>query len=366
MKEEIAAISREKIESYLSSVYRKKVKLISIREIGGEKSEKKLKGFGYGKPYLIEFKLGEKLEKVVLETVKPSSFGHEHFSDRAKILLWQHSTFNKLPKHVKSIDVGAFTEDGELKSLGNCKEFFILTEAVEGRLYHVDLDEIKKYKEISELDLDRCEALADYLAKIHSVKRDEPTLYIRRIRELLGHGECIMGLIDNYPPGLEYVDENCLCNIEKKCVEWRWKLKKKTHRLSQVHGDFHPWNIMFRKGTDFTVLDRSRGEWGEPADDVSAMTINYIFYSLQTYGRLEGPFKSLFEYFWSHYISKTQDEEIFSVIQPFYAWRALVVASPIWYPSLKTEIRVKLFNFIKNVLSTENFDIDAVNSYLEE
>ena len=33
-------------------------------------------------------------------------------------------------------------------------------------------------------------------------------------------------------------------------------------------------DVMFREGTDFTVLDRSRGEWGEAADDVSAMTIN--------------------------------------------------------------------------------------------
>jgi len=49
------------------------------------------------------------------------------------------------------------------------------------------------------------------------------------------------------------------------------------HRLSQVHGDFHPWNVLFREGVDFTVLDRSRGERGEPADDVTAMTINYIF-----------------------------------------------------------------------------------------
>ena len=96
------------------------------------------------------------------------------------------------------------------------------------------------------------------------------------------------------------------------------------------------------------------------------MTINYIFYSLQTYGRLEGPFKSLFEHFWNHYISKSQDEEILSVVQPFYAWRALVVASPIWYPNLDTDVRIKLFNFIKNVLSTEKFDIDDVNSYLKD
>jgi hypothetical protein len=49
--------------------------------------------------------------------------------------------------------------------------------------------------------------------------------------------------------------------------------------------------VLFREGVDFTVLDRSRGEWGEPADDVTAMTINYIFYSLQKYGELAGVFE---------------------------------------------------------------------------
>jgi aminoglycoside phosphotransferase (APT) family kinase protein len=44
-----------------------------------------------------------------------------------------------------------------------------------------------------------------------------------------------------------------------------------------VHGDFHPWNILFQNDCDFAVLDRSRGEWGDPADDVAPLTINYLF-----------------------------------------------------------------------------------------
>ena len=149
-------------------------------------------------------------------------------------------------------------------------------------------------------------------------------------------------------------------------MEWRWKLKHKTHRLSQVHGDYHPWNILFRKGTDFTVLDRSRGEWGEPADDVSALTINYIFYSLQTCGKLAGPFERLFDLFWRNYLDKTGDEEILNVIQPFYAWRSLVVASPVWYPNLPLKVRGKLFNFVRKVLETEKLELKEVNAYFKE
>ena len=140
--------------------------------------------------------------------------------------------------------------------------------------------------------------------------------------------------------------------------------KGKGHRCAQVHGDYHPWNIMFRHGADFAVLDRSRGEWGEPADDMSALSINYIFYALQVYGELKGPFERLFKLFWDTYLDKTGDEEMLTVVQPFYAWRGLVIASPVWYPNLSIDVRVKLFNFVKNVLETEQLNLRYLNTYI--
>lgn len=355
----------ERLEKYLSGVYKGNVKVKRAFPLGGEEKVKDLKGFGYGVPYVIEFSVNCEPKRVVLETMRPEGFGHDYVSDRARILLWQHSAFNKLPRHVRSVDVGAFSRDGEeLKSLGGCGEFFIVTELVEGGLYHFDLDRVKETGRLSELDERRCLALSDYLVEIHKVKREAPWLYVRRARELVGHGECIMGLLDSYPSNLSFVREADLIEIERDCVAWRWRLKRKADRLCRVHGDFHPWNVMFREGTDFTVLDRSRGEWGEAADDVTAMTINYVFYSLQKYGELAGVFERLWRLFWENYLRKTNDREVLGVVQPFYAWRGLVVASPVWYPSLSRDVRVKLFNFIKNVLRCEKFDLSQVNSYI--
>lgn len=359
----------DRLREYLSSVYKADVEIKFVGELRERKkviSEKELKGFGYGIPYLIEFNIDGKAKYVVLETMRPEGFGHDHFSDRAQVLLWQHSAFNKLPKHVKSLDVGVFTNDGCAKTLGDCKEFFIVTELVDGLLYHNDLDRIKMTMELKSLDKKRCVALSDYLAEIHRVKKDAPRYYVRRVRDLVGHGEGIMGLMDSYPPNLEYISEKNLCEIEKKCVEWRWQLKRMTHRLCQVHGDYHPWNIMFRKGVDFTVLDRSRGEWGEPADDLSAMSINYIFYSLQVFGEMSKPFETLWKLFWKNYLDKTGDEEMLTVVQPYFAWRGLVVASPVWYPNLTLNVRTKVINFVKRVLETDKFDIMEVNSYVKD
>jgi aminoglycoside phosphotransferase (APT) family kinase protein len=214
-------------------------------------------------------------------------------------------------------------------------------------------------------DVQRAEALAAYLAEIHEVQHDDPRLWRRRLRDLVGHGEGIMGLADSYPAGLPYVTEAALRSIEELANRWRWRLKPHSYRLRQVHGDFHPFNLLFEEDLEFHVLDQSRGEWGEPADDVSCLTINYLFFSLQRFGCLEGPFRDLHDRFWEHYLDLRPDYELAGVVQPWLAWRALVLASPVWYPTIAEGVRRKLLTFARRVLSTRRYDYGRVNQYLE-
>ncbi|MBI5543963.1 MAG: aminoglycoside phosphotransferase family protein, partial [Deltaproteobacteria bacterium] len=118
-------------------------------------------------------------------------------------------------------------------------------------------------------------------------------------------------------------------------------------------------------GTDYTVLDRARGEWGEPADDVTSLALNYFFFSLQRSGRLQGPFEELWNRFWERYQKGSGDHEILEVAAPFLVFRALVMASPVWYPRLDEGVRRKLFALIENVLAAERFEPGQVNAYAE-
>ncbi len=364
---------KSQLKGYLEKKFGTPVRIVSVQELGlGRESKKveehEIKGFGYGKPYFVEFETEDgELKEVVISTMKGDGFGHEHLSDRAHIVLWQHQAFNTLPKHVRSLDVGYFTKNERMESVSDAEEYFIVCDKVEGEEYVTDLNRLKEGGRVSEEDKERVSALASYLADIHAVKKDDPTLYVRRIRELVGHSECIFGLTDSYPPGSGLITSEELKDIEKKSIDWRWKLKARTKRLCMVHGDFHPWNVIFRKGTDFTVLDRSRGEWGEAADDVSSMTINYLFFGLlKTDGKeLDTDFKKLYDLFFEVYLKKTNDYELLEVIQPFFAFRGLVIASPIWYPHISLGTRRKLFNFIKNVLEAEKFDYKNAEEYLE-
>jgi hypothetical protein len=353
------------VTEYLAGIWKKPVRVLSMTWEGAQEAGDDLKGFGYGSPLFIEYEVAGERKKAVLETMSPSSYGHEHFSDRAQAILWEHASFNKLPRHARSIDCGAVLDNGTMISTGRAEEFFLLTEFVTGSGYFKDLERIRDSGTVTDKDHIRVLALSDYLVRIHAKKFDAPSLYTRRIRDLIGHGECIMGLIDNYPPKFEFIDSARLRKVELLCSEWRWKIKDRPHRLSQVHGDFHPWNILFREGADFTVLDRSRGEWGEPADDVATMTMNYLFFSLQRSGRFEGPFETMFLSFYEHYLKTTGDREILDVVAPFYAWRGLVVASPAWYPHLALPVRKTIFSFIENVLAADRFDPAQVKRYLE-
>jgi hypothetical protein len=352
-------LSTVELDRYLKSVIGPSAHLLRLKVLG--EGGKDIKGYGYGTPVKIDYEHEGKPGCAVLHTVSPGPFGHEDMADRAQALLWDHHAFNRLPQHVRSIDVGAFRHDGSAVSLGNAEEFFALTEYAEGCGYDEDLARMRHDSSLTELDLARADALCDYLVGIHAVRGNSPDLYRRRIRELVGHSECIMGLIDSYPARTS--DLTLLKEIEKKCVGWRWSIKHRVHRLRQVHGDFHPWNILFREGADFTVLDRSRGEWGEPADDVTSITMNYLFFSLQRSGRLEGNFESLFVRFWERYLSKSGDSEMLQVVAPFFAFRGLVMAHPVWYPNLPGGVREKIFNFMRAVLDCAAFNPGEVNRY---
>jgi aminoglycoside phosphotransferase family enzyme len=68
--------------------------------------------------------------------------------------------------------------------------------------------------------------------------------------------------------------------------------------------------------------------------------------------------------FFEVYLEKTGDYELLEVIRPFYAFRGLVVASPVGYPNISKDTQRKLFNFIKNVLDAETFDYKGVDKCL--
>lgn len=365
----IMEIKKESLKKYLENKFGKPIKINELRLLG--------KGV-YGTAYLIDFNSKNKRKRLVLKTMAHGGFGHDYLSDIAQNLILANDTFNKLPKHIKSFDVAGAKKDS-LVSIGGMKNYYILLEEAKGISYNADLDRILK-NGITELDKKRVVALANYLAQIHKKKIKMPALYVRRARDLVGHGEYIMGVLDGYPEN-SFLDAQKKVELVKKCVFWWVKLKNYGHRLSVIHGDFHPFNILFKPQTancklqtNFILLDRSRGEFGEPADDTTSLANNFIFWGLVKYGKLIGEFKELFDLFFETYLKKTKDYEMRDVIAPYFAFRAIVVANPTFYPDKwflergcknPDEVRRKLFSFANSILDTDKVDLSRINNYIE-
>jgi hypothetical protein len=376
-------INEEALKAYLKKKFRDIIQ-VDIRKLGSG-----VQGSGF----LIEMKTPAGIRSYVVKSLLSEGLGHDYPSDRASVFLLDLDEYKNLPRHVKAVDVLSEMEDGSIKSIGGGKEYYLLMERGVGRHYFNDLSEFVHKDRLEISDIEKIKAMTSYLAEIHSIKKDSKTLYWRKLRDTVGHGECLMGVFDTYPDGTLSYDE--ITAIIKKSVDWIYKLKPGYKRLSEIHGDFHPGNIWFRevrsqksevsppthpspsrgegKGggetselgiqIDFILLDRSRGPWGEPADDVTALTINYIFFSIKNHGDVRGAYLEGLNLFFDEYIKASGDTEINEVVAPFFAFRGAVVANPVFYPEITSEQRKLIFRFVNNVLDDNRFKLEKINDY---
>ncbi|HMK57211.1 MAG TPA: phosphotransferase [Dissulfurispiraceae bacterium] len=339
------------LKDYLETAF-PMVTEIAIRKLGSG-----VQGSGF----LISMCSAGSCRQYVVKTLFPEGLGHDYPSDRAGVFLLDLDEYNNLPGHVHAVDVLAEMEGGAVKSIGGGKEYYLLMELTDGVDYFRDLESFRDKGRLDAGDKAKIRAMTSYLARIHFKKKESRSLYLRKVRDTIGHGECLMGVFDTYPDGT--LSPDAMAEIEKMCIDWRAKLRDKSHRLSMIHGDFHPGNIWFKNDDDFVLLDRSRGPWGEPADDVTALAINYVFFSLRYHGDVRGAYLEGLTLFFDEYLRFTADSEILGVLAPFFAFRGVVVANPVFYPDVTSAVRQRIFSFVRNVLSAARFDYNAVNDY---
>jgi len=331
---------------------------------------KKLGSGWHGSGYSISYSVNGREKRVVLRTLSPVSFSHDHPSDRASVFVLQNEMFNIIPKHVRSIDVGGLSPGGRLVSLGDAREFFQIVEVADGEPYMKDIERIEREGKLGKDDMDRVKALAAYLAKLHSSRFSGPreaerSVRLRHLRDAVGHGEMLMGVLDTYPEKISWASRDELAELVGSAVKFSFKVKDESIPLSRIHGDFHPGNIWFDKGGDFSLLDASREPWGLAADDLTALSVNFLWFAVRMTGGFDGPFRDLFLEFWRNYLKMTGDRHSERLSPLFFAFRAVVVAHPIFYPGQGDDVRRRLFSFIRRSLGSENFSVEKINSCLE-
>ena len=131
-----------------------------------------------------------------------------------------------------------------------------------------------------------------------------------------------------------------LAALERRAVDFRWKLRGRAHRLRRTHGDFHPYNILFREGADFTLLDASRGGARRPGRRPRRAHHQLRPRRRRVPRRLAARARArVGRVLVDATSTRPATARCSRCIPPFLAWRALVVASPVWYPSLTPAMR---------------------------
>ena len=350
------------IEKYLKEKYGGKISNINIEKLGSG-----VLGTGYS----LKFKINNKEKTLVLKSLFTENLGMDHYSDRASSLLDAHDNYNKMDNHVKSEDVIAQNEDNSLTSVGNAKEFYILMEEAKGDDLFKDFNKIKETKQLTNETKEKILTISNFLVELHKNKHKSIPLYRRKIRDTIGSGGSLIGLLDMHPDSAFEQFEKKWMSIVSKSIRF-WRRSRDMHnRLCEIHADYHPGNLWF-EDQKLTILDRSRGRFGEPADDITAFIINPIMYSLITNGNFEGPFKEIFDIFWNNYFKKTNDKEMRKIMAPYIAFRVAVVTNPIFYndESLGGKekakfIRTKMINLALNILKDNEFNPGKINWYLK-
>ncbi|MCE9579607.1 MAG: phosphotransferase [Deltaproteobacteria bacterium] len=330
--------------------------VVACRALGDDAgSGDRAKALGYGKPVRVDLVTAAGPRVVVVHTVREDDFGHDRRADRVGNLLLAYDTFGRIPGHAPALDVGVFRGDTDAVSLRDTGEPYLVTAWCDGDIYANDLRRVARTGHATAQDVGRAEALARALVEIHAAPGSHLGAYARALRDLVGSGEGVFGIVDAYAADTPGAPAARLRRIEEACAAWRWRLRDRGDRLRRTHGDAHPFNVIVGEGTRLTLLDASRGGEGDPADDVACVAINYLFFGLGHPDRDGRGLSLLWRWFWQIYQAQAT-LDVTEALAPFLAWRGLVLACPRWYPDLRPEHRERLLAFVERALAAPRVD----------
>jgi hypothetical protein len=134
----VAAPTVESVGQYLEALKGRPVRVLDVaplaEPIGAEN--------GAGTALRIEYEVGGRRIRAILERMRPAVGVPEDMARSAEVLRHDQRAASRLPRHVRALDFGALDRAGALVSLGRAQEFFVLKDCADGRPYECDLADL--------------------------------------------------------------------------------------------------------------------------------------------------------------------------------------------------------------------------------
>ena len=286
-------------------------------------------------------------------------------SKQANFLFDAHDSYNKIPNHLISHDVGFITQKGSLVFAGDSTSMVHLLDSFDGSTFMDTLLDIHLSGEITKKQSADIVRVIEYMIYLHNNKKVTPTGYPEYLNQSLSGDFSIFKWLQHYDNGV--LDDFEIVNLVSKITMTMLEHKHKNKRSCKVHGFLLPKHIYF--SNNITTINKVKPVYGEAADDVACLIMHPILLSVGKQGSFSGIQKDVFDLIWNTYFKATGDKEMRSLLPLFLATWAVYLCCPGICPDslfgeFPNETRKILLNFANNVLNDEEFNPGKINKYL--
>ena len=327
------------------------------------------KAAGYGRPVRVTLRLPGGIERrFVFRTQASNEFGHDRRADRAEAALLAYDLFGRFPDHVRALDVGAVAADGRLVSLRRRRR--VRTSPPAGRRARSTPRTSGAWRARGAARSTSPAARRSRATWRGSTREalDDPAAWRRAVRDLLGHGEGIFGDGRRLPGGRARRRRRPGSGRSRSAA-WppagrsgggRRASRAPTATSTRSTSSSAP-PAAGEDGARFTLLDASRGGRGDPADDVVALSVNYLFFALEHPGAwARGLGAAVAPVLGGLSAGSATTRGSWRRAPPYLAWRALVLCCPRFYPRLGPAARDALLGLAERTLDAGRLDLADV------
>ncbi len=291
-----------------------------------------------------------RVRRAYLKTPREDLYGETLAADALREAAWRVEGYDWFPGHARCAAVGR-SAAGSLVRLEPLTDTPWLLEWAEPGIRYAD-----RLDDLEALGADRAAAeahrLCSAMVALHRpVAGDQTVLYRRALRDALIVP--VQRLVDS-ADSFWATRRDLRVDVEHACAQWRLLLTDRGDRLRYVHHDFHPWNVFIGPcDREVRTIGARLPGVGDPNDDFAAFTVNYLWFSHASNGRVSGAYRAGLESFRRTFRELGGDDGGPALMAPFLAKRLLVLLNPTYYPAMPPATGAWLEDLLRRCLRDE-------------